>query len=58
MAYKGLNDKKECLSVEKRILESVSEDASSHKMLLNHGSLLKNTKFYDLGSSIQRVVNQ
>ena len=52
LAYEGLNDKKKCLSTEKKILESISVDPSSRKMLEKHGNLLKDTKFYDLGSKI------
>ena len=52
LAYEGLNDKKKCLSTEKKILESISVDPSSRKMLGKHGNLLKDTKFYDLGSKI------
>ncbi len=48
MAYDGLNDKKECTKIEKKILESVETDPSSRKMLSNHKVLLKDTKFYDL----------
>ncbi len=48
LAYEGLNNKKECQSLEKRILEAVAVDGSSRKMLENHRELLKNTKFYDL----------
>ena len=52
LAYEGLNDVKKCQSIEKKIFESVSVDASSRKILENHGGLLKDTKFYDLGSNI------
>ena len=48
MAYEGLNDKQKCLSIEKKIFESLSLYASSRKMLENYGGLLKDTKFYDL----------
>ena len=52
LAYEGMNDKKKCLEIEKKIFESRSVDPSSRKMLEKHGSLLKDTKFYDLGSRI------
>ena len=48
MAYEGLNDKQKCLSIEKKIFESLSLYVSSRKMLENYGGLLKDTKFYDL----------
>ena len=53
LAYEGLNDKNKCLSIEKKIFESISVDPSSKKMLRNHGELLENTKFYDLGSKFK-----
>ena len=52
MAYEGLNDVKECAKIEKKIFEAISVDPSSRKMLTNHGNLLKDTKFYDIGSKI------
>ena len=52
LAYEGLNDKKKCQSIEKKIFEAITCDASSRKMLEKHGGLLKDTKFYDLGSRI------
>ncbi len=51
-AYEGMNDKKECAKIEKKIFESIAVDPSSRKMLANHGGLLKDTKFYDLGTKI------
>ena len=52
MAYEGLNDVKECAKIEKKIFEAISVDPSSRKMLTKHGNLLKDTKFYDIGSKI------
>ena len=50
LAHEGLNDKKECLNLEKRILKSLSDDKSSQRMLKKHSKLLNETKFFDLKS--------
>ena len=50
LAHEGMNDKKECLNVEKRILQSLSDDKSSQRMLKKHSNLLNETKFFDLKS--------
>ena len=53
LAYEGMNDKGGCRVAEKRILDSISVDGSSRKMLQKYRGLLEHTKFYDLGLEYQ-----